>query len=348
MKNYFISYLKWIAIILIMLVHLINWSDMPIDTFLFAFKDFCHIWTLYFVALSWSLIVIAYGKYDSLWKANKKLLKRAVILFGIYILYSLVKFQIFDFSKEPFYQSFIDAWKFDILSIVTFKTYVVPITILLLWCMFLFITPIILYINKKFKYRKEIILWLISLLVYFNYFVIFPRNTITEMLYWENFILYWFNLWLLPYLIWIYLWMIWFHKKRLEALIFFGILTIIFWIYQYNQNLTFYLDPYMFPLKPYFITSCFFIMYVFIYILIWISKFNNTSINYSLSILKLIWDKTLFIYITHWIIIDITIWIFRPNATIIWITVPVYLIWFLYYNREKVIKFKNELNSWNI
>gem|GEM_PF-6897507 len=44
----------------------------------------------------------------------------------------------------------------------------------------------------------------------------------------------------------------------------------------------------MFPLKPYFITSCFFIMYVFIYILIWISKFNNTSINYSLSILKLI------------------------------------------------------------
>lgn len=348
MKNYYISYLKWIAIIFIMLVHLINWSDMPINTILFDLKDFFHIGTLYFVALSWSLIVIAYGKYDNMWKANKKLLKRAIMLFWIYMMYNVTKLYIYDFSKEPFYQSFANAWKLNLLWIITFKTYVVPITILLLWCMFLFITPIILYINKKIKYRKEVILWAIILLTIINYFVLFPRNILSEILYWENYIFYWFNLWLLPYLIWIYLWMIGFHEKRKEALAFFWGLTITMLIYQLYNNMPVLLDSYMFPLKPYFIVVCFFVMFIFVYIFMWISKFNNNIVNYSLSILKLIWDKTLFVYVTHWIIIDTTIWICRPYATIIWVTVPLYLIWFLYYNKWKVLKFKNELDVWLI
>lgn len=349
MKNYYISYLKWIAIILIMFVHLINWSDMPKYDILEIIKDFCHIWTLYFVSLSWSLIVIAYGKYDSLWRANKKLLKRAIMLFGIYMLYNLVKLQIFDFGKETFfYDKFGKVWALNLTWIITFNSYSVPITILLLWCMFLFITPIILYINKKIKYRKEVILWIIILLTIVNYFILFPKNTLTEILYWENFIFYWFNLWLLPYLIWIYLWMIGFHEKRKEIFTFFWTLTAVFMIYQYINNMPLLLDPYMFPLKPYFISFCFFIMSIFIYIFMWIQKFNNIIVNYSLSILKFLWDKTLFTYVAHWIIIDITIWVCYPYKTIIWVTVPLYLMWYIFYNKNKIIKFKNELDTWLI
>jgi len=348
MKNYYISYLKWIAIICIMLVHLINWSEMQINTFIYDLKDFFHIWTLFFVTLSWSLMIIAYGKYDNLIKPNKKLIKRAFMLFLIYMIYSIIKLYIYDFSMEPFYKIFSDAGILNLWWIITFKTYVVPITILLLWCMFLFITPIILYINKKFYYKKEIILSLILILCYLNYFVIFPRNTFTEILYWENNIFYGFNLWLLPYLIWIYLWMIWFQEKRKELLVFFWTFTITMVIYQYYNNLPLLLDPYMYPLKPYFISACFFIMFIFVYFLIWIEKFKNIFIKYSLSILKILWDKTLFIYVTHWIVIDITLWISRPNTILIWITVPLYLIGYLFYNKWKIIKFKDELDIWVI
>lgn len=348
MKNYYISYLKWLAIIFIILVHLINWSDMYITTALWNIKDFFHVGTLYFVVLSWSLIVIAYGKYDNIWKANKKLLKRALMLFGIYMLYSIIKITIFDFSKEPFFDSFAQAWKLNLISILTFKSYVVPITILLLWCMFLAVTPLILYINKYCKYKKYVILGLISILAFINYFLVFPKNTLTNILYWEDFIFYWFNLWLLPYLIWIYLWMIWFEKIRLYWLIFFWVMTTAFFWYQISNWMPVLLDDYMFPIKPYFITACFFVMFLFIYIIIWLKKIWNKAINYALSILKLLWDKTLFIYITHWIIIDITIWIARPNHIIIWLTVPLYIVLYIYLHKEKILKHKFDLDFWDI
>lgn len=344
-KNFYISYLKWIAIISIILVHLINWSEMApsSNTISYYLRDMLHIWLLFFITLSGSLIIIAYGKYESLKKPTIKLLKRSFLLLFIYFTYSIIKYYIYNFNKEPFFLQFVEKWTMNLVWILSFQSFSVPITVLVLWSMFLALTPIILYINKT-RYKKSILLWIIAFFTVMNYFTVIPRNAFTEILYWENNVLFSFNLWVLPYLIWIYLGMIWFQKKKKEILMFFGITSLTFLLFQLKDNLPYTLDSYMYPLKPYYISISFFAMFVFVYFFIWLEKKWNKKIDYILSLLKFLWDNTLFIFIWHWIVIDLTIWLFHPNIWTIWITVILFIAIYTYYYRTKITKNIEELN----
>jgi len=347
-KNFYISYLKWVAILSIILVHLINWSEMepPINSISFYLRDMLHIWLLFFITLSWSLIIIAYWKYDNLKKPTIRLLKRSLLLISIYFIYSIIKLYLFDFNKEPFFLQFVEKWQMSLIWILSFQAFSVPITVLVLWSMFLALTPIILYINKRTHHKRAIMLWIIVLFTTLNYFTQIPRNHLTEILYWENNVLFSFNLWVLPYLIWIYLWMIWFQKKRKEILTFFGITSFTLLIFQLKDNLPFTLDPYMYPLKPYYISISFFAMFIFVYALIWLEKKWNKKIDYILCLLRFLWDNTLFVFILHWIIIDTTIWIFYPYIWTIWVTVILFVSIYIYIYRTKISRNIIELNEY--
>lgn len=340
-KNFYISYLKWTAILLIILVHLINWSEMApgVNTIYYYLKDILHIWLLFFITLSGSLIIIAYGKYDNIKKPSIRLFKRSLILIWIYFSYSMIKLYLYNFKKEPFFLQFVEKWTLNISWIFSFQSFSVPITVLILWSMFLLVTPLILYINKRFKNKKGILLWIIWFFIIVNYFTKIPRNTFTELLYWENNVLFSFNLWFLPYLIWIYLGMIWFQKKKWEILAFFGFTTLTMMAFNLKDNLPFTLGPYMYPLKPYYISLCFFSMFVFIYLFIRLEKKNSIRIRYNLNILRLLWDNSLFIFIGHWIVIDLTISLLFPYIKFIWLTVILFLIWFVMYNKQKLEKY---------
>ncbi len=342
-KNHYISYLKWLAVLSIILIHLINWSEIEVTDLSFYLRDILHVWLLYFITLSWSLIVIAYWKYDNLVKPTKRLIKRSLMLLAIYFAYSIIKWAIYDFSKEPFFLQFIEKWKWELVDIFTFQAFTVPITVLILWAQFLLITPIILFINKKYRYKRAIILGLIWFFILINYFVVVPRNTFTEILYWENNVLFSFNLWFLPYLIWLYLWMIWFQKKKKEILIFFSITTIFLLFLQLKDNLPFILDPYMYPLKPYYISVSFLSMFIMVYVLEFLEKHWGNKTYKILTYLRFIWDNTMSIFIIHWIIIDLTRWILPPKW--IWLTVWIQIIWYLIYKRKLLCEYEKELVS---
>lgn len=352
-RNNNISFLKWIAIIAVTLIHLINWSDIEMLVYWKFFKNleivislkflknFLHIGTLFFVTLSGSLIIIAYAKYDNLKKPTIKLIKRAFYLLFIYYIYNIVKWLAYNFQREPFFLQFIEKGKWQLVDLLTFQSFSVPITILVLWTEFLLITPIILYINKYCKYRKTVVLLLISFFTIINYFFTIPRNGVTEILYWENTSLFSFNLWILPYLIWLFVWMIWFDKKKKEILAFFSSIFITLAILNYYNWITLETVNYMYPLKPYYIVASFFAMFLLIYVLDFLQKLRFIIFDYCLSILKYIWDNTMFFYISHWIIIDLTRLFL--DARYIWHWVIIFNLLYIAWRIPEINKVKLEL-----
>ncbi|EKD66795.1 MAG: hypothetical protein ACD_49C00009G0020 [uncultured bacterium (gcode 4)] len=339
-RNYYISYLKWIAMVFIVLTHLINRSNIKIisGSFFSYFNDLIKIWPLFFLVLSGSLIIIVYSKYD-LKISSLRLYKRSLLLLLVYYFFNILKFYTFDFAKEPYYWQFIERNTFNLTWILTFQSYAVPIPILILFSIFLAITPLFLYIVKNFKYNKTIILGIIWFFLILNYGVNLPQNNFTNLLYWIDTKLFSFNLWIVPYLIWIFLWTLGFEKRKKEVLLFFLILSIFFWILHFLSGKTLLLEPNMYPLTLYYTSASFFIMFAFIYIFSFLEKIKSKLLASLLSFLRYIWDNSLWIYIVHWIIIDSTIWIFFPQVKFIWRTVGIstftYFLYFMKYRFDK-------------
>ena len=91
----------------------------------------------------------------------------------------------------------------------------------------------------------------------------------------------------------------------------------------------------MYPLKAYYIVFSLLIIYLMIWIFFALEKLIKLSghncaklIKYLLALLRVVGDSTLLIYIFHWIVIDLTIWLFYPKIGLIWLTIPIFLIAF--------------------
>lgn len=353
-RNFYISYLKWLALFYMIIIHLIDWSDLQLWFTANVMKEVLHTSLIFFVTLTWANIIQAYWNYETMGKPIKKLYKRILILISIYFAYNIWKFILFDFNTSTFYLQFIEKWTFNLAWILNFKSFTSPITVLIMDSMFLLLSPLLLYINKNFKYKKSFLLWLIILILIINYGLILPnylpfnppnpffpikQNIILDILYSNDFVLFPMALWAVPYLVWSLLAMLWFEKRRNEAIMFFSIITIILWAAKLSNNETLFLNPYIFPLMPYYIFVCFFAMFIFIQCFIWLEKLKSKRLNLALSTLRLFWDKSLKTYIYHWMVIDLTIRIFFPYIMIMWLLMPAYLWIFIYLNRKLILEY---------
>lgn len=327
-KNLYISYLKWVAMICIILTHLINWSNIDVISwsFLYYFRDFIKVGMLFFIALSGSLIIIAYDKYNDLKKISTRLIKRSIILLGVYFAYNILKLYIFDFQKEPYYWGYMENQTFNLDWILTFKSFSVPLTVLPLFSVLLAITPIFVYIHKRLKYQKFIILSILTFFVLLDYILIFPKIGFIKYLYWIDTVFYWINLWIIPFIIGIFLWIIWFEKKKKEILAIFWLLFGINLIYLFINNKSILIENYLYPLQIYHILASFFIMFLFVYLYDALKKINSKTIQLILEFINFLWDNSLNVYIWHRLVIDIAIWLFFPFVKVIWFIVPTSMI----------------------
>ncbi|EKE26526.1 MAG: hypothetical protein ACD_4C00252G0001, partial [uncultured bacterium (gcode 4)] len=118
-RNFYISYLKWLALFYMIIIHLLDWSNMQLWFTTSILKEVLHTSLIFFVTLTWANIIQAYGNYESLKKPIKKLYKRILILLWIYFAYNIIKYYTFDFSTSNFYQQFTDKKTFDMTWIFT-------------------------------------------------------------------------------------------------------------------------------------------------------------------------------------------------------------------------------------
>ncbi|MDD2486895.1 MAG: hypothetical protein PHS92_00795 [Candidatus Gracilibacteria bacterium] len=353
-RNFYISYVKGLAIFYMIIIHLVDWSDLHLGFTANMMKEVLHTSLIFFVTLTGANIIQAYGNYENLGKPIRKLYKRILILLAIYFAYNIGKYYIFDFSTSSFYLQFIEKQTFNLSGILNFKSFTSPITVLIMDSAFLFLSPLLLYVNKNFKYKKSFILGLIIIILIINYGIILPnylplnptdpyfpinRNIVLDILYANGFVLFPMALWAVPYLVGSLLAMLGFEKRRHEAIMIFSIITVVLGALKLSNNESLLLNPYIFPLMPYYVFVCFFAMFIFIQCFMWLEKIRSKKINLLLSTFRLFGDKSLKIYIYHWLVIDISIRIFFPYIKSMWLVMILYLGFFIYSNRKTILEY---------
>ena len=336
-RNNYFSYIKGWAIISIMLIHLIDWSGFILSKSNLYFKELLYPSVLFFIAISGSLVYVAYGKYDLL-TATKRLFRRGGELIAVYFLYNIIKLFVFNFSREPFYNQFISQGKMNLVNILSLHSYTVPITIILTIGAFLIISPLFLYLSKT-KHAKLTIGALIGVVIYFGYFFPIPGNMLTNFLYAKNNVMFPLMLWLAPFLICFYLSMIGFEKHKGKLLLLFSTITMIIGVLQFNNFSSINFSGQMYPLKLFYVFASFSFMYIVIYIFYFLEKVGRPAVNLFLSLIRLLGDTTLAIYIYHWLVIDFTLWIFYPHIGPIWLTVPLFLVIYVFFKRQKLLEY---------
>jgi len=336
-RNYYFSYIKGWAIISIMLIHLLDWSGLILSKNIFYFKEWLYPSVLFFIATAGGLTYLAYGKYDLL-TASKKLFRRGGELIAVYFLYNIIKLYIYNFSVEPFYMQFTASGKMNLTDILSLHSFAAPISIILTIGIFLIISPLFLYLSK-IKYPKLAIGMLMAVVIYFGYFSPVPGNQLTNFLYAKNNIMFPLILWLAPFLICFYLSILGFEKHKGKLLLIFSGLAMIAGVLQFNNLNSVNFSGQMYPLKLFYIFSSFAFMYFLIYIFYFLEKIGRPAVNSILALIRLLGDSTLAIYIYHWLVIDITLWIFYPRTNLILLTVPLFLLIYVILKRQKLFEY---------
>ena len=147
-RNLYISYIKGAAIIGIILIHLIDWSNMRLPKTGHFVEDLLHSAVLLFVLVGGSVTFVAYERKPISIQV-KRLIYRAGQLLFIYYLYSIVKLLIFNFRTEPFYEQFSKIGTLTIPDILKFHSFSVPITVLITYPFLLAISPLFLSLEDK-------------------------------------------------------------------------------------------------------------------------------------------------------------------------------------------------------
>jgi peptidoglycan/LPS O-acetylase OafA/YrhL len=291
---------------------------------------------LFFIANAGSVVYIAYNHYD-LPKATKKLVRRGIELIGVYFLYNGIKFFIFDFATEPFYDRFNFMHFSDLGGIFSFQSFTSPITILFTIGMLLLIAPLLLALAKKSAYPKLAVATVFIALVGVNWFLPHAGGPIFDFLYAEGNVTFPLALWLVPFVLGFLVAQFEFEKLAVEFLALFTALTVLCLIFlPEGEN---FLRPSwnMYPLDLYYI----FLSFAFMYLLILVFKSSETVrfLSKPLAIFRFLGDTTLPIYIYHWIVIDLSLWLFFPDAWIIWFTVPVFVAVYAYSQKELLARY---------
>jgi hypothetical protein len=339
-RNLYISYIKGVAIIGIILIHLIDWSDMSLSLKGRIAEDILLLCVFLFVLATGSVLLIAYEHRSSIEQIKRLLYRSGQILF-FYYLYSIIKFLIFDFSTEPLYYQFINKGTLTIPDILMFRCYSVPIAILATYAFLLALSPLILLVYKKSRRPGSAVAIMIVGLFIINYFTFIPgvNSPIVNFLYAKDNVLFSILMWMMPLLIGFYLAHLGFEKQKRNIFLAGGLLTIIsaLWLFQGHKSL--WLTDNEFPLSPYFIFCGIFALAILLYFFHWLEKISNKFIKGFLAALRLLGDNTLHIYIYQWIIIDCTRWIFPKDVALIWLTVPLFFVFYLLLRRKKLIEY---------
>lgn len=336
-RNYYVSYLKGWAIISIILIHLIDWSNQILTKNQLYFKELLYPGVLFFIAVAGSTIYIAYAKYDLL-TAVKKSFRRGGELIAIYFLYNITKLFIYNFSVEPFYSQFIAAGKLNLINILALKSFTAPISIILTIGVFLIISPFFLWLAKM-KNGKTIIGCLLAAVIAINYFLPLPAGALTDFLYAKNNITFPLALWLVPFLVGFYLGMWDLEKYKGKLFLIFSGLTIVSGLAYFKGWDEINLTGQMYPLKLFYVFFSFAFMYLLIYVFSFLEAWRNAAVNFLLSLIRLLGDYTLAIYIYHWLVIDITLWLFYPRADYILYSVPIFIAAYLVIKRKKLAEY---------
>ncbi len=342
-KNFAISYIKGVAILFIILIHLLDWGDIPVSETGRLLKQVLYTGVVFFMATAGSVVWIAYGKYDDLKKATKRLVWRGAQLIGIYYIYNIIKFFVFDFRTENFYSGFIQAGLFDFSDILLLKSYAVPIPILVTIGVFVMISPIFLFVVKKIKYGIWYVTGLFMALVAMNTYFPFPQNVITDFLHARGNITFSMIPWFMAFVLGFLVAYAGFEKQKKKFVLFFSACVPITLWYAQSKGLSFFLDNSLHPLQVHALGISFAFMFLLIFLFEYKEKFlHKKYVRNSLSALRFLGDSTLWLYVAHWIVIDITIWIFSPKTYLIWPAVIMLLMGFLWWKRAKVQEYAQQ------
>jgi hypothetical protein len=330
LRNSYISYLKGFAILAVIYIHLIDWSNVVLDKPSVFIKEQLYIAVFIFVALMGSLVYLAYGRRD-LVTATKRLAYRGFQLIGIYYGYSLAKLWLFDFSQEPFYGQFESRHIFDAAHILRLETFSAPVSILFTLGCFLLLSPLLVWAQKKIAYPG---LWLaifIGMLLAANYSHIWPSSPLTDFLLAKNNITFPLLLWLPVFLMGYLLAMIGIEKKWPVGLLAFGSIAL-YWGYHLAHTGHSYLPrDYMYPLSMYYIIYSLAALYLLTGVFnVW-EKWGGKTARAMLDFLRIIGDHTLEVYVLHIVLLDLTLLLAYPYAKWIWLTVPLGLLIYLRY-----------------
>ncbi|RJQ28179.1 acyltransferase [Candidatus Parcubacteria bacterium] len=334
--NFYISYIKGIALVFIVLIHLIDWSGAPVPLGVFLLKELFHVGILLFILTSGAVILIAY-KNKPIRKIFERLIYRSAQLLLFYYAYSFIKLFIFDFSTEPFYEEFITIGTLTFQHILTFHSFSVPLTILIAYVCFLAVSPFLLLIDKKITYSKISIAILAVLFFFINYVTNVPtiNNPIINFLYTNGYALFPIALWFVPFLIGFSFAQIGFEKQKKNIFVISSIVLTIYILVFSFQGKPLFPSSYQFPLDPYFIVFSIFVMSLFLYGFHYFEKKNTPWIQKILAGIRLLGDNTLHLYIYHWMVIDFTIWILAPYTGYIWVTMPIFFVLYLFIKKNK-------------
>ncbi|MFA6486485.1 MAG: acyltransferase family protein [Candidatus Magasanikbacteria bacterium] len=348
-RNYYISYIKGCAIIGVLLIHLIDWSNIILTPTDKLWRELAYPAVLFFVSTVGSVVYVAYAHRDDFQKTVWRLVSRGLQLIGIYYLYNLIKLWIYDFDTSPFYWQFSEKHIFDWKNILTLHSFSVPITIIYTIGLLLVISPIFLWITKKFKHSKLIIFLLIILLSFLNYCLPPGGNFIANFVYSRDIVIFPLALWLLPYLIGFYLAMIGFDRHKGKLLALFIFLTALTYYPLHASGATWQLSSYMYPIKLYYIFASFTLMYALIWVFAFVEKTTKGSFAVLrmtatgfLTLMRFLGDRTLSLYLFHWIVIDLTIWYYFPRVKMIWVWGPIFVVAYLCFHYKKIRKYYNE------
>lgn len=333
-RNHFISYIKGYAILSVLLIHMIDWSNIAVNSTGMWFKELLYPGVFFFMATSGSVVYIAYSKSETWIKPAKKLFLRGLQLIGIYYAYNIVKLFIYDFSKEPFYWQFTNNGTMSLENIVELKVYSAPISILITIGVLIMLSPILLAISKKIKFPNLIITGLLAVLFYAAGYT--GSGPISDLLFARNIVMFPIALWSIPFLIGYLLASFGFEeKKKWWALIFIPLMALFYYL-RVKNGLDLKPSYSMYPLQPYYMVASLFFVSILFYLFTWIEKVPLSVTKKKLAIIRFLGDYTLAVYIWHWIVVDVTIWIFYPNTKLIWFTVPLLLVVYLFIKRNKL------------
>lgn len=323
-RNHFISYIKGYAIISVILIHLIDWSNIAVSPTGSWFKELLYPGVFFFMSTAGSVVYIAYGQAESWAKPAWKLFKRGWQLVGVYYLYNIVKLFIYDFSKEPFYWQYTEHGKMTLKNILTLQVFSSPIGILLTIGILIILSPLLLLITKKIKYPNIVMSLGVLIIAAFAYFIP-TTGIISNTLYSKNNIMFPLALWSMPFIAGYLIAAFGFEEKKQWWLAIFLPAAAILYYYQAKNGAPIKPSHYMYPLQTYYMVVSLLFMTGLFYLFAVLEKIPSSIMKIILSLIRFWGDSTLSIYIWHWIVIDLVMWIFFPQYKIIWLVVPIFL-----------------------
>lgn len=336
--NPYISWLKGLAILAIVYIHLVDWSNLTLSSSGQVFKEILYLALFLFVALAGSLVYISQAKYPNLGAYAKRVISRGLQLWAVYFGYSILKLYFYNFNQQPFYQQFIDKGIFDIKHILSLQVFSSPMSILLTIGAFLIISPLIVWITLKLPKPEWWILGLTSLTLWVNYGINLPTNALTNFLYARDNITFPVLLWLPIFLIGYWLAMVGIEKYRVIMLAIFGGWSLYLINLAVAHHQSWFPRDYLYPIQPYYIVISLGVMYLLVNILYFVQRIPWRPVQMVLKGLGALGSNTLFLYTSHLIVLDLTLWVTYPHAEWIWLTVPICLaitVW--YYSTKRIV-----------